>query len=154
MRKLKIYVETSTINFAISDQAPSYKEDTLKFFKTIRSNIHEAYTSEVVLREINRANIDHAIRLRSVINDLELEVLQVNEEIERLAEEYVRAKLIPSRYIDDALHIAVATYYELDAIVTWNFEHMIKYKTKKGVISINVLKGFKPVEIISPSEVI
>ena len=80
MRKLKLYIETSTINFAISNQMPAYKEDTVKFFSAIRSGIHEAYTSDVVLREINRANIDHAIRLRSVINDLELEVLQVNEE--------------------------------------------------------------------------
>ena len=45
------------------------------------------------------------------------------------------------------------SYYEMDAIVTWNFEHMIKWQTKKGVVSVNVLKGFHPIEIISPLEV-
>lgn len=51
MRKLKFYIETSTVNFAVSNQVPAYREDTLAFFKTIRSGIHEAYTSDVVLRE-------------------------------------------------------------------------------------------------------
>ena len=153
MRKLKLYIETSTVNFALSDQNPAYKEATLKLFKAIRSGTHEAYTSEVVLREINRASAHKARRLRSVMNDLNLEVLPINEDIEGLAEEYVKAKLIPLNYIDDALHIAIASYYGMDAIVTWNFEHMIKWQTKKGVVSVNVLKGFHPIEIISPMEV-
>ena len=108
MRKLKLYIETSTVNFALSDQVPAYKETTLKLFKTIHSGTHDAYTAEVVLREINRASAHKARRLRSVMNDLNLEVLPMNEEIEGLAEEYVKAKLIPLNYIDDALHIAIA----------------------------------------------
>ena len=58
MRKLKFYIETSTINFANSDQVPYYKEATLKFFRAVKSGEYEGYTSEVVLREINRAISD------------------------------------------------------------------------------------------------
>jgi len=70
-----------------------------------------------------------------------------------LADRYITEGLIPRKYDDDAVHIALASVYELDAIVSWNFEHMIKKKTKKGVIFVNGLMGFMPIKIITPLEV-
>ena len=89
----------------------------------------------------------------SVVNSLELEELELNRDIEELSEEYIKAGLIPVKYADDALHIAIASFYELDAVLTWNFEHMVKFKTRKGVTAVNALIGYKPIEIITPLEV-
>ena len=52
------------------------------------------------------------------------------EEIELLTEEYVKSGIIPVKHIEDAVHIAVATVFSLDALVSWNFEHIVKLKTK------------------------
>ena len=154
MRKLKLYLDTSIFNFAISDQVPDYKEVTLRLLETVKAGRYEGYISEVVMREINAAGEKKAAELNGVVNDLILEELEINAEIEELSERYIQEGLIPVKYSNDALHLAVASYYELDAIVTWNFEHLVKLKTKKGVISVNTLAGYKPLDIINPLEVI
>lgn len=55
---------------------------------------------------------------------------------------------------DDALHIACASVNDLDAIISWNFEHIVKLKTKREVVGINVLLGYKEIGIYSPWEVV
>ena len=70
-----------------------------------------------------------------------------------MASAYVQAGLIPAKYFDDARHIAIASYFGLDAVLSWNFEHMVKFKTRKGVSSVNILNGYQSIEIISPLEV-
>jgi hypothetical protein len=43
----------------------------------------------------------------------------------------------------------------MDVILSWNFEHMVKLKTKRGVPAVNTLMGYnKSIEICSPLEVI
>ena len=82
-----------------------------------------------------------------------MELLALNEAIEELADKYIEEGIIPAKYRNDALHIAVASGYGLDAIVSWNFEHRVKLKTKQGVIAVNGLLGYKPIEIVAPPEV-
>lgn len=76
------------------------------------------------------------------------------EEIEFLSEAYVREGAIPRKNILDAYHIAYATAYGIDAIVSWNFKHIVKLKTKKMVNGINLKLGYHEVEICSPEEVV
>jgi len=59
-----------------------------------------------------------------------------------------------SKYEDDALHIAIASVNNLDVIVSWNYKHIVKLKTKREVTGINALLGYKEIEIYSPLEVI
>jgi hypothetical protein len=62
--------------------------------------------------------------------------------------------MIPAREFDDAAHIAVASVHNLDVIVSWNFEHMVKFKTRREVQGINALMGYKAIEICSPLEMV
>lgn len=75
-------------------------------------------------------------------------------EIENLASLYIKNKIIPQRYEEDAIHIAVAVINDLDVIVSWNFKHIVKVKTKLSVNGINRMEGYKEIEIYSPMEVI
>ena len=52
------------------------------------------------------------------------------------------------------MHIAIATVNDLDMIISMNFEHIVKRKTKIGTGNINALNGYRAVEIYSPMEVI
>jgi len=38
----------------------------------------------------------------------------------------------------------------LDILVSWNFEHIVKLKTKIQANAVNVLLGYNPIEIIEP----
>lgn len=57
------------------------------------------------------------------------------------------------KYLNDALHIAIATINEVDIIASWNLEHIVKIKTMIEVNKINLLKGYKQLFIITPEEI-
>ena len=56
--------------------------------------------------------------------------------------------------ISDARHIAIASVERVDVLVSWNFKHIVNIKTKKEVTGINLLMGYKELDIYSPLEVI
>ena len=155
MKKLKLYLDTSVFNFALSDRVgdENAKSETEALLQKIKQDIYEGYISERVMVEIGKAPELKRIALLNIINDMDMESLIIDEETRVLADRYIKEGLIPEKYDDDALHIAVATINNLDAIVSWNFEHMIKRKTKHGVIGVNELLGYKAIEIITPQEV-
>ena len=62
--------------------------------------------------------------------------------------------IIPQKYRNDALHIAYVSFYELDAVISWNLKHIVKMKTRRLVNYINLLEGYRPVELVTPEEVI
>lgn len=54
----------------------------------------------------------------------------------------------------DALHIANCSVEGLDVIVSLNFRHIVKMKTKIMCSAINALYGLKAPYIFAPQEVI
>ncbi|HLG29109.1 MAG TPA: PIN domain-containing protein [Candidatus Brocadiales bacterium] len=155
MKKLRIYLDTSVLNFALSED-PSLKiqkKATIDLLDDIKQGKYEGYISEQVLVEINRAPKAKAESLNNLVSKLDIASLSLDEAVEELADKYVKEGLIPVKYRDDALHIAIASVNDLDAVISWNFEHMVKLKTKHGVIAVNALLGYKLIDIVSPQEV-
>ena len=154
-RNIKLYLDTSIINFAVSEQGVAQeKEVTLQLFEQIRRGRFEAGISEVVLREISRAPEKKIQALMEVLKKTPLTNLSVSEDAERLADKYVEEEIIPRKYREDALHIAMAAVYEYDVVVSWNFEHMVKVKTRREVQGVNIMMGYKSIDIATPAEVI
>lgn len=83
-----------------------------------------------------------------------MKALESTEQVEKLAEVYVNEGIIPKKYINDALHIAIATKYKMDAIISWNLTHIIKFKTKFQVKNINEKLKEKDVIICTPEEMV
>ena len=152
---LKIYLDTSIFNFAISTQdVPLEKAATLKLIEEIKAGKFLPYISQVTIDEILRAGEKRREELFAVIKNVAPEELPVIEDADHLASQYIELKIIPANEQNDALHIAIATVHNLDVIISWNFEHMVKLKTRRQVPAINTLMGYKPIEICSPLEVI
>ncbi len=58
------------------------------------------------------------------------------------------------KYQDDALHIAIASVNEMDVLLSWNFQHIVKLKTKREAVGVNMLMGYGSLEIYTPREVV
>ncbi|MCB4792830.1 MAG: PIN domain nuclease [Elusimicrobia bacterium] len=155
MKKLKLYLDTSILNFAISDRENLELQimSTKDIIGCIKRGDYEGYISDEVLKEIEQAPKDIKELLFQVVKGTGLGLLKADKDTEILAEKYIEEGLIPLKYRDDALHIAVATVNGMDIVMSWNFEHMVKLKTKKGVIAVNELMGYKTIEILTPQEV-
>jgi hypothetical protein len=71
MRKHKIYLDTSVINFLFADDAPEKMDITKEYFENfIKLNVYNHFISEIVINEIERTqDNDHRNRLLKIIKD-------------------------------------------------------------------------------------
>lgn len=152
MRPLRYYVDTSVWNFLLEEDRPERRQATERFFRAVGGHGLLAI-SDVVAREVARAPEVRRQALNALLKTHAPQVLEVTVEVEALAEQYIAAGLIPPRYLDDALHLAVTAVYDRDALVSWNFEHLVKLKTRLGVNGLNKMLGYREIEIVSPEEV-
>ena len=154
MRKQKIYLETTLFNHYFDNDRGIAHKSTVALFKEIETGKYEAFTSSIVIEELAKSDAEKYEKMFSLINKYDVAVVSVSEEAEKLADIYVTEKIIPQKYRTDGVHIAVATVNDLDMIVSMNFQHIVKRKTKIGTGSINALNGYRNVEISNPMEVV
>jgi len=155
MKKLKLYLDTSVFNFVFATDAPEKRDKTFLFFKEVEEGEYEIYISDLVITEIEETeSMTKKKALFDLISKYELIRIPRDEEAEYLADEYMKAEIIPLRYRDDAVHIAIAVVNNLDAIVSWNLNHIVKLRTRLEVNGINSFNGYKEIEICTPEEVI
>ncbi len=80
--------------------------------------------------------------------------LELTSEVEKIAEKYIKAKIIPVRFRIDALHIAVAVVYKVDYLVTWNCRHMAGAHKRKQIREFNLNQKLFLPEIVIPTEIV
>lgn len=154
MKKIKYYLDTTIFNFVFAEDDTEKKDITIKLFKDLPLIAEGVYISDEVIREISRADEPRKSQLEGLVRKTNPLLLEVNIEAEELAERYIKEEIIPVRYRSDALHIAVAVINGIEAIVSWNFEHIVKLKTRVMVNGVNRLLGYHEIEICSPEEVV
>nr|VFJ44713.1 MAG: hypothetical protein BECKDK2373C_GA0170839_100926 [Candidatus Kentron sp. DK]VFJ44887.1 MAG: hypothetical protein BECKDK2373B_GA0170837_100836 [Candidatus Kentron sp. DK] len=62
------------------------------------------------------------------------------------------AGALPAKATDDALHIAVCAYHNVDYLLTWNCRHIDNAETKPMMRSVCALHGYTCPEICVPPE--
>ncbi len=81
-------------------------------------------------------------------------VLSVSDEVEELAREIIQRGAINVSYSEDAYHVAIAIINEMDFLLSWNFRHIVRKKTKDIVRMISSLKNLRQIEILTPAELL
>jgi predicted nucleic acid-binding protein len=135
-----------------ADDAPEKQALTKAFFQKRYRHQFELFISGVVISEIEKAPLPKRNLLFAVIEGVD--VLEMNQEAENLALAYLKSGALPRTSIDDARHVALATIHNLDAVISWNFKHLVNLRRIKMVHLVNEQMGYKHIEIISPQEVI
>ena len=150
MKKETLYLDTSVPSAYYDERAKERMEATIKFWKEVLP-YYKTHVSEITVRELEDTKDE---RLRKKFRDLikGFKVLREKKVIRDLAKAYIEKEIFSEKYIDDALHVAMASYYEISYLVSWNYEHLVKVKTRKLVNSVNILEGFREIEIVSPLE--
>ena len=150
MKKTKLYLDTSVPSFLFADDSPEKREVTIQFWDILKVGLYDIVISDILLTEISRSETPSSQELEDKLSEIVVEIVSVSEDIFSLAQKYIDEGIIPQKYQDDALHIALAAYNEADALISWNFKHMVKLKTIRGVNGINRMLGFKELEILTP----
>lgn len=158
MKKKLIYLDTSVINFYFAEDAPEKMPITQEFFDNTIANNKDKYEvclSPLVLEELGKTSeAAHRARLLNLAHGLQAQVFTLTPEINRIAKQFIDEGFIPIKYKEDALHLAFSIFYGVDYIVSWNFKHIVKPKTKDAVRIVSIREGIKEVKILTPEEVV
>ena len=154
MKRLQLDLETSVWNFYFADDAPEKRESTIQFFQLIQQDMYDIFISQVVLDEIQNASPAKQSVLYQLIQRYQPEELMLNDDVLLLAERYIQEQALPARATEDAKHVAVATYYGMDAVISWNLKHLANLNRRRLIQGVNIKEGFSmPLELLTPMEV-
>ncbi|MDR0197723.1 MAG: PIN domain-containing protein [Oscillospiraceae bacterium] len=153
MKTLKVYLETTLFNYYFDEEREAHA-DTVAFFEECAKGKFEPYTSLYVISELEEAPSEKRDKMIALTERYNITVLPADDETDKLARRYVAEGALARGSLADASHIASAAVNGLDMIVSLNFRHIVKVKTAKMTGAINILLGYKAIEINSPMEVI
>src|SRR6187402_1848948 len=147
MKKIKVYLDTSVIGGCFDKELIS---DSIILIDEIKNGIRKGVVSDITDKEIQKA----PLKVVDFYNNFKekLEVLIIKDQIEVLAELYLKEKIISQKYRNDCLHIAYATIYEIDVLVSWNFKHIVNFDKIIKFNRVNLENGYKSLSIYSPKE--
>ena len=80
-------------------------------------------------------------------------VLPVTSEVLALVARYETKKILNAKFRPDMQHIALATIAGVDALVSWNFKHIVRLEKIRLFNAVNVESGYPVLNIRSPREV-
>lgn len=150
MRKPRLYFDTSVFG-GIYDIEFQYVTELL--FEMVKNGEIICVYSD--LTELELENAPEKVKSHFLsLNKNQTEFVEITEEINELANEYVSEKVVGETSIDDCRHIACATINKVDYLISWNFKHIVNVFRIRGYNAINIKNGHIQLDIRSPKDII
>lgn len=150
-----IYVETSIPSFYFETRASAQmvacREWTRRFWDRERHK-HRCVTSEPVLAELSDTPSPKRELALALMRDVEL--LPPVEEVEPIVIAYLEHKLMPVDAAGDASHLAFASFYKCDRLLTWNCKHLANSNKFEHIEIVNGRLGLRTPKIITPMQLL
>jgi predicted nucleic acid-binding protein len=149
MHAVEIYIDTSVIGGYFDDE---FRDETRRLWTLRKKSLFSFKTSIVTLEEISRA----PAKVRDLFAKTfgEDSILTTSPEAEQLAQAYMERGVVPQKYFDDALHVAICTLARINYLASWNFKHLANLQRENAFNGVNLLHGYAQVRIVSPKQLI
>ena len=154
-RKTKIYLDTSVLSYLKQEDSPDRMKATLQFWEELKNRDDIIiYLSDVTIAEVSDCYEPKRSYIMNKLKEIHFTFLTKDDDAESLARQIIDLGILNNKSHDDCLHIAIAVLEACNYIVSWNFKHLVNVKTINGVRAITNLKGFSPIDIITPEMLI
>lgn len=150
MRKPRLYFDTSVFGGIYDIE---FQRETELLFEMIKNREIICVYSDLCEYELENAPEKVKNHFLS-LDKSQTEFLEITEEINQLAEEYIHEKVVGETSIDDCRHIACATINKVDYLISWNFKHIVNVFRIRGYNAINIKNGHIQLDIRSPKDII
>ncbi|RJP32718.1 MAG: hypothetical protein C4547_13455 [Phycisphaerales bacterium] len=144
-----VYIET-TIPLYYCDDRPALAADiarTREWWDRERGS-YECFISSVVVDELASGSYPTQSDCPSLIE--RIPSLAVESNVLEIAEAYRARKLMPHDPAADAVHLALASFYRMDYLITWNCRHLANANKTKHLEVLNVQMGLSVPILVTP----
>ena len=145
-----MYIETSVVSYQVSRPSrdlvvAARQQITQERWERILDEF-ECFVSAVVVNEAGGGDPDAAsARLQAISN---LPALELDDNVQHLAQALVSDGPIPKQKSEDALHIAFAACNGIDYLLTWNFAHIHNALLESVIREVVEKFGFRCPDIV------
>jgi predicted nucleic acid-binding protein len=149
-----VYIETSLVSYLTARPSNNLilmanLEITRRWWEDRRSDF-TLYVSQVVLDEAAQGDSEMALKRLELLQSLS--VLELTEAVQNLGAQFLIRGGLPSKASDDAIHIAAATVYGIDYLLTWNCKHIANAQIQRKLAEVCFGFGYKLPTICTPYE--
>jgi predicted nucleic acid-binding protein len=153
--KKTVYIETTIPSFYYNERtAPEIvvcSKWTRQWWDLHRKDF-DCCTSDVVLDELDNPRNQLRAEKLSLVEGLRL--LFITPAVIETAEIYIRRFVMPRDPTGDALHLALASHYHCDLLLTWNCQHLANEEKMDHIVRVNTLLNLRTPRIVTPLELL
>lgn len=150
------YIETSILGYLTARPSrdiivAANIEITREWWDT-RRNDFQLYSSQAVVKETSQGDSVIASQRLEIIRNFAL--LDLNQSVLDLAEQFLRRSTLPAKANVDAIHIAAATVHGMDYLLTWNCKHIANAQIQRKLAEICLDLGYELPILCTPYELL
>jgi len=147
-----VYIETTIPSAYVTTRTDphslAWREDTRQWW-SVQRQYYDCFFSQEAIDELSAADFPGCEEALDLMADIPL--LEINDDVRSISEVYVREKLMPGPGgRGDSLHVALASYHEVDFLLTWNIRHLANPNKSEHLIVINRRLALLTPTIVTP----
>ena len=151
--KKRVYIETTIPSFYFelrSDPEMVVRRQWTRSWWKDAAGRYELVTSAAVVEELSRGEFAAREDCLRLIEHLPL--VPVDPAVAEIIQAYVAHQVMPRDPVGDALHLALASHYRCDFLVTWNCRNLANANKFDHIRRINTLLGLFVPALVTPLE--
>ena len=131
---MRIYIESTIPSYVVArparDLLQAARQQLTRDWWDSQRKKHEIFASQIVLDEIAFGEKAMARLRLELLQGVPL--LRVTDEVKEFARKILSSRLLPATADRDAAHIALASAYEMDILLSWNCRHIANAAIQAG----------------------
>ncbi|BCU14628.1 MULTISPECIES: type II toxin-antitoxin system VapC family toxin [Microcystis] len=151
-----VYIETSILGYLTArpsrDIVVAANIEVTKEWWNTRRGDFQLYSSQAVVKETSQGDVVIASQRLEILANLSL--LDLNQAVLDLAEQFLERSNLPAKADIDAVHIATATVHGMDYLLTWNCKHIANAQIQGKLAEISLDFGYELPILCTPYELL
>ena len=151
-----VYIETSILGYLTArpsrDMVVAANIEVTKEWWNTRRGDFQLYSSQEVVKETSQGDVVIASQRLEILANLSL--LDLNQAVLDLAEQFLERSNLPAKADIDAVHIAPATVHGMDYLLTWNCKHIANAQIQGKLAEISLDFGYELPILCTPYELL
>jgi hypothetical protein len=151
-----VYIETSILGYLTArpsrDLVVAANMEVTKDWWNVRRNDFQLYSSQAVAQETSQGDPEIAAQRLEILRNFSL--LDLNQSVLSLAEQFLGRSNLPAKADVDAIHIAAATVHGMDYLLTWNCKHIANAQIQRKLAEISFDFGYELPILCTPYELL
>lgn len=147
----RVYIETSIPSFyhtLRTDPESVARMHWTRLWWSTYANSSELLSSAAVIAELERGASEKTEARLALLSNVEL--LEISNEVREIVRIYIRGHVMPNDPTGDALHLALASFYRVDVLLTWNCQHLANPNKMEHIRLVNYELGLPMPVLTTP----